>query len=286
MTFHFFPKDANLCKKWTVALRRENFKPSATTRLCSEHFKATDFDDDGFRRRLRRGVVPSVFNFPEHLQPKATPCRTRNLIRQQPLPTQTTNKIRSQDARSHVAHDHGGYCTSVDPVVALRKAQEELKSLKKKLRTTKQHLKRKIKTTKQLKGVIKQIRDKGLIEKEAFTKLTAAFGDVQSIMFTHVINATKSKKAEYTDKIRAFAVTLHYLSPKAYAYLQPVLKLPHPATLRTWRSSVYCQPGYLDNMLSLAAKNVTEDDASRMCSLVIDEMSIRKDVSWCQRTHR
>ncbi|XP_005808174.1 THAP domain-containing protein 6-like [Xiphophorus maculatus] len=63
VTFHRFPKETNLRKRWVKAIRRKGFSPNTSTRLCSEHFKQEDFDRTGQTVRLREGVVPSIFSF-------------------------------------------------------------------------------------------------------------------------------------------------------------------------------------------------------------------------------
>ncbi|XP_034088487.1 THAP domain-containing protein 6-like, partial [Gymnodraco acuticeps] len=66
ITFHKFPKDKDMRKKWEVALRREGFTASESSVICSEHFKQDEFDRTGQIVRLRDGVIPSIFSFPDH----------------------------------------------------------------------------------------------------------------------------------------------------------------------------------------------------------------------------
>lgn len=38
-----FPKDENLRKLWTIAVRRSNWNPSPTSRICGKHFQSGIF---------------------------------------------------------------------------------------------------------------------------------------------------------------------------------------------------------------------------------------------------
>lgn len=67
LSFHKFPKDADLKKKWEIKMRRAdvNFKNIANKFCCSAHFLPSDFKQSltGHRRDLKKGAIPSVFEW-------------------------------------------------------------------------------------------------------------------------------------------------------------------------------------------------------------------------------
>ncbi|GCC29250.1 hypothetical protein chiPu_0007688 [Chiloscyllium punctatum] len=67
-SFHRFPSNPWRRTEWIRLVRRENFKPSKHTFLCSKHFEQTCFDRTGQTRRLREDAVPTIFDFPPHMQ--------------------------------------------------------------------------------------------------------------------------------------------------------------------------------------------------------------------------
>lgn len=77
-SFHKFPADKCILQKWLVAIKRENFKPTKHSRLCSDHFENTDFIVRFGQKYLEKSAVPSIFNFPQHLQKRKAPVRNRN----------------------------------------------------------------------------------------------------------------------------------------------------------------------------------------------------------------
>ena len=64
------------------------------------------------------------------------------------------------------------------------------------------------------------------------------------------------------------------------------MRLPHPSTLRRWASNVYCQPGFLQNVLDAATKFSEDDPNNRFCSLIVDEMALRQQCKWNSSDHR
>ena len=73
LSFHYFPKNESSCDQWIKAVRRQDWKPSSSSRLCSEHFKESDFKGHTLeRRRLNENAIPSIFKaFPPHLKKKS-----------------------------------------------------------------------------------------------------------------------------------------------------------------------------------------------------------------------
>ena len=66
--------------RWIHAIRRKDWKPTSNSYLCSDHFEENCFvvRPNKIGRRLNDSAVPSIFNFPPHLQPKPhTPRKAR-----------------------------------------------------------------------------------------------------------------------------------------------------------------------------------------------------------------
>jgi len=67
-TFHRFPKDNVRRKQWLVAVKREYWTPTDRSSICSAHFKSSCFDRTGQTVRLKENAIPTIFDFPAHLQ--------------------------------------------------------------------------------------------------------------------------------------------------------------------------------------------------------------------------
>jgi hypothetical protein len=105
------------------------------------------------------------------------------------------------------------------------------------------------------------------------------FGHMTKDLFTneqkHEANSTGSR---YSEQIKQFAISLHFYSAKAYKFVRKSLHLPHPSTIRSWASSIECEPGFLSNVIE-HLQNTLEDD-NKDCIILVDEMSIKKEVLW------
>ncbi|XP_067005254.1 peroxynitrite isomerase THAP4 [Anabrus simplex] len=116
--FHNFPiKNEVLCNKWLIAMRRSNWKPTSTSRLCSDHFKPSCFRMSNGRKVLIEGSVPSIFDFPHNVRSRSPSRRSSPRKRgespltvgdydEDPRDTPTTN---STDVTLQITSDHN-YC--------------------------------------------------------------------------------------------------------------------------------------------------------------------------------
>ncbi|XP_048123031.1 THAP domain-containing protein 2-like [Alosa alosa] len=91
-----FPTDKVRRKAWAAKLRRENFTPTHFTLLCSCHFKPEDFDITGQTVRLREGVIPSIFKFPDQRPstPRTTKTSQKATVEFPHTPSQSRSPVR------------------------------------------------------------------------------------------------------------------------------------------------------------------------------------------------
>lgn len=92
-------------------------------------------------------------------------------------------------------------------------------------------------------------------------------------------------KQKYDPKLRAFAMTLNFYSPKAYMYVRQKFNksLPHPNTIAKWYRSVDGSPGFSQEALVAIKIKVADaalNNSQIICNMTLDEISIRKQIEW------
>lgn len=92
------------------------------------------------------------------------------------------------------------------------------------------------------------------------------------------------KGVKYPPTLRSFALTLQFYSTKAYDFVRKTfnLALPHAAQIRKWYSKIPADPGFTEpafQALSAKVNDAKEKGRTVLCSLMLDEMAIRKHVS-------
>lgn len=63
-----------------IATKREHFTPTNSSRICGKHFKETDYIEHFGSKSLKKDAVPSIFDFPKHLQKKIVSRKRRRSI--------------------------------------------------------------------------------------------------------------------------------------------------------------------------------------------------------------
>ncbi|KAI5706041.1 hypothetical protein M8J75_004328 [Diaphorina citri] len=313
ITFHSFPSDVELKRKWVKAIRRQGFEPSRHTVICSSHFSANDFvESSTFKRILKPNVVPSIFSgFPSYYQPPPKKSRAERRstvlsLASEPstsssLPSEWVNIEEVEEEEDVEVIEVGldgttsmskGTQTS-PPKVDHKATQSEIKALPKEIeniqlklykstrtiKSLRQKSRRKDKRILNLKDLVKSLNQKGLASDDFQDLLLSEFsGTSREIFLNCKRNQGRIKGGQrYSQELKKFALTLYYSSPRAYKFCRPILKLPHPSSLANWISNVNVAPGFLKNVFD-RLEQLPQD--AKDCNLIIDGMAIRKQILW------
>ncbi|XP_017330915.1 THAP domain-containing protein 6 [Ictalurus punctatus] len=175
VTFHRFPTDAKLRKIWETALRKEGFSATPHSVLCSQHFTEDAIDRTGQIVRLREGAIPSIFNFPAHLQKK--PIKPRKTATSQKAAAPYEVVVVKADSNANrnkpeaLVCDEHSYALDPSPNRVkdrLAQALANMERLQRQLRNAKDR-ERRCKTT--LKSALDDLKERNLITDELHQRL-------------------------------------------------------------------------------------------------------------------
>lgn len=133
-----------------------------------------------------------------------------------------------------------------------------------------------------MKALIHVMKRKGVATDEVVCVLEHNF---QSLPLEFIKNQFKNSRVagchkRYTEEMKTFSLTLYFYSPKAYRFLREKFHLPNDRTIRQWMSSFHCNVGFLEEVFEFLKQEVTEKDYLKNCALIMDAMSIRKQILW------
>ena len=189
--------------------------------------------------------------------------------------------------------DHD-YCIQKSPRKLnelLKKRNENIIKLKRKLKTKQQSLRRmKLKVT-SLKSVLKELKERNLISSACEEMVKSTFSGVPLELINRMMQRKTGKGCAYSPELKSFALTLQFYSTKAYEFVRRTfnLALPHPAQIRRWYSKVPAEPGFTEPAFRALRAKVEQLKPSRkqiVCSLMIDEMAIKRYVYWDGKRYR
>ncbi|XP_044751443.1 THAP domain-containing protein 6-like isoform X2 [Coccinella septempunctata] len=93
ISFFSFPSDSKLRSLWVLAMKRENFEPTNSTVLCSNHFLESDVVRQFGQIKLREGSIPSIFDFPDHLKKRTPkPRKIRKRLAEKEIQAESTSE--------------------------------------------------------------------------------------------------------------------------------------------------------------------------------------------------
>ena len=160
-------------------------------------------------------------------------------------------------------------------------------SARKRLKYSQAKVHRLSRKVKSLTDIIVDLRKQNLISENCSNLLSSTCSGIPEQLMRRIVSqkAKKPTRASYPDELKSFALTLSFYSTKAYNYVRKCFKLalPHPSTLRQWYSGLNCQPGFTEEAfraLSVRVKEATSSGKQVICSLMLDEMAIRKQIEW------
>ena len=165
---------------------------------------------------------------------------------------------------------------------------QQVSKLKKKLKLSQQKARRLKTKVKSLKSVIIQLKERKLISSSCEEMLTRNFSGVPIALLKRMTSKA-GKGCKYLPELKSFALMRQFYSTKAYNFVRKTfnLALPHPAQIRKWYTKVPADPGFTQPAFNaLEALKAKESGEKLICSLMIDEMAIRKHITYDGKTFR
>ena len=138
-----------------MAMKRYQWKPSEYSVLCEKHFTPDDYvmgATNKLKKYLKSDAVPSVFDFPPHLEKETNPrkCPMKRKAASTSAVPDVPNKKPKRNSQP-VGHDHI-YCTSPSKVIPKMK-----KSLENKRKKIKSLSKKSLRKETTIKGLLKKL---------------------------------------------------------------------------------------------------------------------------------
>ena len=292
-------------RQWVRNINRKNWKPSRHSRICAHHFTKECFLTGSAGRKLNSTAVPTIFNITSDnrtAKPRVVSIQTEvstvylDHSYMAVSVTSTSEEFTTCESEMEVTLPESGNVEGsitqpntddhsyigVSPKTLKHQIGHKLTTCRKKLKVEKQKTKLLQRKISSLTEVIIVLKQKLLISTGCAEMLEDSFSGVPKALLTRI---TQKKKVKVSEELRSFAMTLHFYSAKAYAYVRECfdLVLPHPETIRSWYSKISADPGFTQPAFS-AIKSCVEDrkceGKETLCALMMDEVAIRKHVEY------
>lgn len=158
--------------------------------------------------------------------------------------------------------------------------EQQLKQEISALKTTVLQLRKQLSKAKKKSGKPPSRKDRlSFLRKEIYYFLPPSCAD----FIVSQLQCIKKKKTgrRWGESDKATALTLFHSSPKAYRILKSIFVLPSVSTLRRSMRQVSIYPGFNAHILDALKLQVSSmAESSSLCAIVLDEMSIKENVSY------
>lgn len=148
------------------------------------------------------------------------------------------------------------------------------------LHQSKRRLKKKVTN---LKEIMKSIKKSKVMQDDSFEILNSVAACSEEFLYRQMCKKTSLKlPTKYSPQLRRFALTLHYLSPRAYRYVRNTfnLALPHKRTIAKWYEHINGDPGFTHESFKALEGRIEESETPLLFALMMDEMAIRQHVEF------
>ncbi|KAE9529990.1 hypothetical protein AGLY_011452 [Aphis glycines] len=245
--FRFLDDDCRK-KEWLELVQRENFTVTKSSRLCSAHFRSSEFVEASGKLILKNNARPSIFNFPT--TPIKKDGRKKLIGTVLFSSSNNTDHSYSRPSTSFINPSLNNIANSSILVTDSNTVSESIEPYDLTFRPIYHIL---LNTYLHLK----------INERERYLNLHKKELKKKDLIRNRKVEPTARR---YSDAIKKFDTTIYFYSPKAYSYIS----LPNPSAIRNWISNIDANTGFLKNVLGEISKFGDED---KYCCLILESMS-------------
>ncbi|CAK1588572.1 unnamed protein product [Parnassius mnemosyne] len=168
-------------------------------------------------------------------------------------------------------------------IYSLSKKKKEVKRLQDKNRLL-------VKKNANLKEILNTLTKKSYITQENQDILSRIGVQNQEIVKRQILKSKKGHipKIKYSPELRAFSLTLHFYSPKAYNFVRQTFStcLPATSTLRSWYQSIDGKPGFTKEAIDTIKMKARESKNKIYATIIFVEMAIKSGVEYHPQARR
>lgn len=295
--FHRVPSKGEQREKWIAEVEKiQKFQHNRKEyNVCIRHFEPRDFVKKGNKFILNSEAVPSIFE----KNPVIGNCeKTENcefideIIGHEIIEDSMENAkcVQCPFLLEKIAELKREILRiTTDHAVLAQKLEQKIMLLKRNTVDKAMQLKESEKQNIKLKDILEELKSQQYIsdDEKDFLNIFEMREVVECLC-----KGVKGRES-YPPSVRAFCMSLHYTSPRAYDYLRKKFgkHLPHPQTIRQWyrNSDLDATSGigtHALNALESKAKTMCENGKQLVVSLVFDEMHIQRNMTWCRASNK